>query len=120
MLFLGQTLHNPLATPSGDHNPTRSQRGHWLALVALVVVLVVAGDWAWTHFRSTATVITESAAPVVVNTTQNPTNSTTTAALQPVAQAQPVIEKASLLTPAQQPTAIPAAAAEGGLAMRGR
>lgn len=105
MSFLGQTLHNPLSRPSGEDHTTGPQHWRWLALVVLVVALVVAGDWAWTHFRSTTTVTTESIAPVVVNTTQHHTTSTTTAAPQPVAQPQPVVEKAPLSAPEQQPAA---------------
>ena len=110
MSFLGQTLHNPLSTLTGDRHPTGSQRGRWVALL-LLLVLVPAGSWAWRQFRSTDTVTAPVAAPVVSSATNSSQNRTTTGVTQPVAQTQPVIEKAPLSTPAQQPTAIPVAAA---------
>lgn len=111
MSFLGQTLHNPLSMPTGAHTPTGSQRGRWVALLLLLLVLVPAGSWAWRQFRSTDTVATVTAAPVVSSVTNSSQNRTTTGVIQPAVQTQPVIEKAPLSTPAQQPTAIPAAAA---------
>lgn len=107
MSFLGQTLHNPLSRSNGQRT-TNAVR--WLALVVLLVALVAAGDWAWTYVRSTATVTTASAATVAVNTTQTQITSKTTAS-QPVAQTQPVVEKAPVAAPEQQPAATPAAAA---------
>lgn len=104
MSFLGQTLHNPLSAPTGDHNPTGSQRGRWLALLLLLIVLVPAGSWAWSQFRSTDGVTTATAAPVVSSAT-NSSQNRTTGVTQPVVQTQPVVEKAPLLPPAQQPAA---------------
>lgn len=107
MSFLGQTLHNPLLKPHGQH---MTNAARWLVLVVLLIAFVAAGDWAWTYVRGTATVTTESAASVAVNTTQTQTNRTTTAP-QSVAQTQPVAEKGPVSAPEQQPAATPAAAA---------